>query len=106
MGRYAEKVNLGVEWLNEQNPEWRSQVNKSRLNMRSAIDCVLGQLYGTFWNKVLGTWEPFSPDKMLLSRAIDLGFSLGSACTCHELCDYNDCPTAYAELTHDWNEVL
>lgn len=45
-----ERIERGAALLDEIRPGWRSQVNPDGLRMRSAEFCVLGQLYGNFYD--------------------------------------------------------
>lgn len=43
------KVLLGLKALQEQHgPGWEDEINCARLDLRSASQCVLGQVYGSF----------------------------------------------------------
>jgi hypothetical protein len=39
-----DRVSNGVNWLNEAMPDWRSNIDIERLNLKNHVDCVLGQL--------------------------------------------------------------
>lgn len=52
-------VNRGVELLDrrwadtrpdDRGEDWRAELNLDRLNIEDNRDCVLGQLYGTYWD--------------------------------------------------------
>lgn len=52
MTGYAPRVQAGIEFLNERDPGWYWKVEPDLLAMGSAEDCVLGQLYGDFFDGV------------------------------------------------------
>lgn len=66
---YAEKVQAGVAYLNEQRPGWYLSVNLGKLDLGEECHCVLGQLGGNFF-KMLEKLR--LPEK----QAIDFGFLL------------------------------
>ncbi len=41
----GERVQKGKAWLDANAPDWRSKVDKDRLNLRLWKDCVLGQVF-------------------------------------------------------------
>ena len=49
---YAARVALGVEWLDEVHPGWRDKVDTDRLKMYNTHQCILGQVFGTYWRPV------------------------------------------------------
>jgi len=51
-----EKVAKGVRWLNENHPNWKKEVDVSRLDMTEYDSCILGQMFDDYENaeKVLG----------------------------------------------------
>lgn len=46
----AVTVPRGVAWLDENRPGWVNEIDLARLDMKLSTDCILGQLYGRFWN--------------------------------------------------------
>lgn len=42
-----ERVDAGVEFLDERDADWRSRVNTNLLDMRDASLCVLGQVFSS-----------------------------------------------------------
>jgi hypothetical protein len=46
----AKRVHDGAAILDKANPEWYKNVNPDTINLRSSKDCVIGQLYGDFFN--------------------------------------------------------
>ena len=69
-----EAVDAGVEWLDENLPDWRQYVDRTKLNMRWEESCVLGQYH-------LARYGEANFDKILhalfnddVDRAVELGF--------------------------------
>jgi hypothetical protein len=49
-----ECVKRGITLIDQHAPrDWRNSVNLGKLNMSSGVNCILGQLYGTFPNGLL-----------------------------------------------------
>lgn len=44
------KIKRGVELLNEKSPGWHSKIDLDRLDMADRDDCVLGQLFGDYFD--------------------------------------------------------
>lgn len=85
--KILEAVDAGVEWLDENLPDWRQYVDPVKLNMGWEESCVLGQYYlarygWTNFNKIVN--DCFGGDT---DRALALGF----------LADWN-----YYELDAAW----
>lgn len=47
-----ERIENGMSFLDETNPGWYYDINLLTLDMTSINDCVLGQLYCTYYNGV------------------------------------------------------
>ena len=45
---FEKQIQAGVTLLDAKNPGWESEIDLGRLNLRSDVNCVLGQLYGYF----------------------------------------------------------
>lgn len=44
-------VQNGIDWLDENyDGDWRSKINLDKLDMSRSMDCILGQLYGSYWH--------------------------------------------------------
>lgn len=41
-----ERVQRGVEWLNENHPEWLDKINLEKLDMGQTHTCIIGQVVG------------------------------------------------------------
>jgi hypothetical protein len=46
----AERVQAGAAWLDEHRPGWVADIDLDRLVLSSPCRCVLGQLYGSYYN--------------------------------------------------------
>jgi hypothetical protein len=64
MDRYERRVRQGAQWLDELAPddeacliEWRAKIDTGQLSLGSTRRCVLGQLYGNFYNAPGVKWE-------------------------------------------------
>jgi hypothetical protein len=44
-----QRVAAGVAWLDANKPGWAGRIDLGALNMRSPHRCVLGQLFGNYW---------------------------------------------------------
>lgn len=64
---FMARVALGAELLDQRKPGWAAMVNLDRLAMESCDDCILGQVYGHYFD---GRAE------LELSIGEPLGFSL------------------------------
>jgi hypothetical protein len=72
-----ENVNNGVALLDEKAPGWREKMNLDKLNMSNCIDCVLGQVFGDFFDGVtaLGFTAPLTADT-IREKLVEHGFLL------------------------------
>ena len=90
-----ESVKHGVEFLDKHNPGWREKINRETLDLLQADCCILGQLYGNFWDALRGSIIPnrtFSTD-----WAEERGFYLETPA--RGLADW-------FSLTHLWRQEL
>lgn len=65
-----ERVQNGVAFLDIMVPDWRERINVKWLNISTIHQCVLGQLYGDYFEgkRALDLYKPHTPN------ADDLGF--------------------------------
>lgn len=42
------EVRKGIQWLDEEVPDWRESINRDRLDMGHIHDCILGQVFGDY----------------------------------------------------------
>lgn len=62
--------------LDRHTPGWEFKVNPQTLSLRSNEDCILGQLYGSFYPGMLYLWDngwPFVPGGHRDSPFIEFG---------------------------------
>lgn len=92
----ASRVTAGAAYLDTVRPGWHDDVNLDHLDVATATDCVLGQLYGNYPNAPLfdgitrpnllpvrgrGSWMVFDHDalntyrRQLDERAVPYGFA-------------------------------
>lgn len=53
-----QRVQAGVEWLDENRPSWVEEIDLVELDMDSCNMCVLGQLFGNFWDAPISDTPP------------------------------------------------
>lgn len=54
-----ENVARGVEWLNEQlGPDWPEFIDTERLRLSDALDCIIGQTFGSYYQVFQVLREP------------------------------------------------
>ena len=78
-----ENVLRGVALLDEKVPDWRERINPDRLSMVSCNSCILGQLFGNY----------FEGARMLGIYGSDYGFNVSGEDT-------------YLRLRQLWKEQL
>ncbi len=56
---YTEQINRGIEFLNKERRGWVDEIDPTKLNLNDVCGCVLGQLYGNFYEAMteLGIWD-------------------------------------------------
>ena len=62
------RVARGAELLDRRKPGWAAKINLDRLAMNSCDDCLLGQLYGNYFD---------GKGRLRISLGCDLGFDAG-----------------------------
>jgi len=50
MDKYTSAVEKGIEFLNENVPDWRKAIKLESLDLRDCKACILGQLYGDYFD--------------------------------------------------------
>lgn len=50
---YTEQVNNGVEWLNQNCPDWLDRIDLDSLDIKDGTRCILGQLYGDYFSSIV-----------------------------------------------------
>jgi hypothetical protein len=111
METMTERVVRGAALLDERMPGWEAKIDLDRLDLNSAWDCVLGQLYGQ------DDRNGYDRGKLMLDMSLpiaaDHGFSqFGPGCPRtralgdqdrDELLAINE---AYRELTNTWRDLI
>lgn len=90
----AERVAAGAAYLDQHQPGWDAQIDLDRLNISSACDCVLGQLYGQYLRAPL--FDNAESGSDCVDRAAPLGFAF----------HYPDERRSRAALTAAWHELI
>lgn len=73
MATTLDRVQAGMDFLDERHPEWRGAINRDVLDLSSQTDCILGQLYGHYMDALLPLG--LVDDK---ARQVALGFELNA----------------------------
>ncbi len=96
--RLKERVLAGIDVLNEKyGPNWVDHVDASKLFMESGQACVLGQVYGGYWDGVAALTET-SRDDGFGSARMKFGVE-------HGFFQSGDMPS-YSRLNTAWRKVL
>lgn len=66
-----ERVAAGAAWLDKHRPGWADAINLDQLDLADCTVCVLGQVYGDFWNAPLSDGLPGEWTR----RATEMGFA-------------------------------
>lgn len=59
-----ERVAAGAAWLDEHQPGWVERIDLDALEMRDCMSCILGQLFGGYWEAPLVPVKPASSEEM------------------------------------------
>lgn len=95
MSDVAERVASGVAWLDANEPDWAERIDLSEFNIRDGCYCVLGQVYGNYWDAPLIVKEDeFGVGDETQTRA--LGFS---AAVGHGFKEFD-------ELQDEWIQII
>jgi len=70
--QFTKRVKLGVKWLDENNKGWMKNIKISELDTQDRRTCMVGQVYGDFWERINGGSE----GKMTLRQSMGNGFNL------------------------------
>lgn len=87
----SERVAAGVAYLDEQAPGWRDRVNLDRLRMSHCEDCILGQIYGDYWDAPIFREE--DGNGFAVTIGVDASMGLGMS-------------EEFAALGAEWRRVL
>ena len=74
MADYRTRVARGAALLDAERPGWADQIGADTLAMESCDQCVLGQLYGNYWQGCRIVWKVLPSDRRYSSS--EFGFTL------------------------------
>ncbi len=102
--QYSDAVDAGVAVLDQKNPGWRGQVDLDILDMHNTRSCVLGQLYGSYWDglEVLTGLHWLDNGSQIRAWAIGHGLQVRPS-------DFDDMGAMhrdYEELNRLWGEKI
>lgn len=87
---FEEQIAKGVEYLDtDLGKSWPNRISVEELNLDNCYYCIIGQLYGDFWDRFY-----FS------GHAVPFGFSLP-----HNL-EYKGAKEEYNQLTQEWKDKI
>jgi hypothetical protein len=97
----TERVAAGAAYLDEHHPGWVERIDLSKLNLGECGHCVLGQLFGDFWDApVFGeSANPYTEEEFqsVFGLARPLGFAAPKG---------DDSDASYAALTAEWKRLI
>jgi hypothetical protein len=64
MFTYEENVSAGIEFLDNDKPDWREYIDVATLDMTCCENCILGQVYGSTRNTIFFDGQYHDWDKM------------------------------------------
>ena len=83
---FQKKIKNGIQYLNQNYPNWLHKISVDKLIMNSGCRCIMGQLLGHFHTGTLDIG---------LDKMEELGFYLSGDNAHH-----------YMELTQEWKEEI
>jgi hypothetical protein len=95
---YEKEIERGAAILDHEHPGWELLIDTSTLQLSSSHSCVLGQVWGNFWNAV-GDIAEFDRGNV---KPEDCGFLIPFFCSDdHRKHGYDD-SCCWSQLTEDW----
>lgn len=94
---YTEQIKAGIAYLDKEEgrKEWRERISIQDLNLQECVNCVLGQVYGDFYDVIdYGTLSK----QETISLGFDIDISLYD--TVREI------DAEYVNLTRQWVKML
>lgn len=89
MSEFGTYISAGIKFLDANvRPDWRALINLDSLNMERTADCILGQIYGNYWNAL---------DGLRISHEEAKGFGFAS---------HDSSVASYGRLGAAWRETL
>lgn len=92
---YEAEIARGMAWLDTHRPGWEQDVNLHQLNMDSPCQCILGQLWGSYYKFMAGACE-ITPEQFENEDEIVYGFALEDGAKTPD----------YRELTKEWGLAI
>lgn len=101
-----ERVAAGAAWLDKNEPSWADRIDLDELYMNRCSDCVLGQVFGDYWDAPLLPLSPRSSEAMdeYDNRAAALGFQF--ATELRESASPSGRRADYDALAAEWRRVI
>lgn len=100
----ADRVRLGIAWLDEGHPNWRDEINLAHLDMSDADQCILGQVFYAEAQR----WDPYRGGFTYVLESGNFtdaaGSSLTTAWAIRHGFEAEDEP--YADLGLAWRKAL
>lgn len=91
------RVKKGIEFLDNEIPDWKQQIKLDELDLGKCRKCILGQLFGDYENGL-------NELDILYSSASDYGFTLSYEVMCTQ--DMDEIRPGFIDLTNAWRELL
>lgn len=92
MATIAERVQAGVEFLNEKMPGWEKKINLDTLDLADGRHCILGQIFAAYaktgrsgYNYGCEYFGFFADTEYLYNCRFDYGFSINNTGSFQEL---------------------
>ena len=95
-GKMTSAAHKGALLLDKERPGWEKRIDVGRFDMHSSVDCVLGQLWGSYQTGV----DQLGMTSLYIER-VGLGFSASIA----GLSGFR-CKTLSDPLTEDWKQQI
>lgn len=73
---FSHRIDNGVKYLNRNKPGWYNKIVLDDLDLKYGHTCIVGQVFGHFWNRVLDKEEKPERNKMAHAKAVERGFIL------------------------------
>lgn len=90
MSTIEQRVQAGAAWLDENQPGWESKIDLDFLDQSYCYECVLGQVFGDYWD------SPLVQNATSSTRLCALGFASKAFST----------SLGYKKLTQAWKDLI
>lgn len=104
----AEKVRMGAELLDREQPRWAHRINTECLQLRSVCHCILGQLYGPGRGEDNGYEKGLRALQHILPEEREMGATYGFALPADMVIGFEDSETEdlWAHMDDLWTEQV